>query len=118
MKSLTRKESEIMAYFWKDGALFVRELREKYAEPKPHVNTLSTMVHILEKKGYLAHKVYGSTYQYYPAVTKEEYSKSTLSGLISNYYDNSYLNAISALVKEEKVTVDELKQLIEIIEKQ
>ena len=118
MKSLTRRESEIMGYFWSNGPLFIKDLHTLYDEPKPHVNTLSTMVHILEGKGFLKHKVYGNSYQYYSVVPKEEYSKKTLSGIVSEYYDNSYLNAISALVKEEKVSVEELRELIKMIEKQ
>lgn len=117
MKKLTRKEEEIMNLFWNKGAMFVRELLENYDEPKPHFNTLSTMVRTLEANGYLSHKAYGNTYQYYPVVTREEYAGNTFKGLISSYFNNSYLSAVSSLVKEEKITVEELKELIEQIEK-
>lgn len=117
MKKLTRREEEIMNLFWNKGAMFVRELVELYEEPRPHFNTLSTMVRTLEANGYLSHKAYGNTYQYYPVVTREEYAGSTFKGLISNYFNNSYLSAVSSLVKEEKITVEELKELIEQIEK-
>ena len=117
MKKLTRKEEEIMNLFWEKGAMFVRELLENYDEPKPHFNTLSTMVRTLESNGFLSHKAYGNSYQYYPIVSREDYAGSSFKGLISNYFNNSYLSAVSTLVKEEKITVDELKELIEQIEK-
>lgn len=116
MKKLTRKEEEIMNCFWDKGAMFVRELLELYPEPKPHFNTLSTMVRTLEANRYVSHKAYGSTYQYYPVVSREEYAGSSFKGIVSSYFNNSYLNAVSALVKEEKISLDELKDLINQIE--
>ena len=87
-----------MTRFWERGALFVKELQELYAEPKPHFNTLSTMVRGLEAKGFLSHRAYGR-------------------GVISKYFHDSYLNAVSTLVREEKISVEELRELIERIEK-
>ena len=116
MKKLTRKEEEIMNCFWDKGAMFVRELLELYPEPKPHFNTLSTMVRTLEANGYVSHKAYGSTYQYYHVVSREEYAGSSFKGIVSSYFNNSYLNAVSALVKDEKISLDELKDLINQIE--
>ena len=118
MKRLTKKEEIIMEHFWKNGPLFVRELRELYPEPKPHFSTLSTQVRTLQEEGFIGHKAYGPTYQYFAKVTKEEYKQRSLIGLIDRYFDNSYLEAVSALVKEDKITLEELKELIEIIEKQ
>ena len=116
MKKLTKKEEEIMNLFWDKGAMFVRELLEHYDEPKPHFNTLSTMVRNLEANGYVSHKAYGNSYQYYPVVSREDYAGRTFKGVISSYFNNSYLSAVSTLVKEEKITVEELKELIEQIE--
>jgi predicted transcriptional regulator len=116
MKKLTKKEEEIMNLFWDKGAMFVRELLEHYDEPKPHFNTLSTMVRNLEANGYVSHKAYGNSYQYYPVVSRADYAGRTFKGVISSYFNNSYLNAVSTLVKEEKITVKELKELIEQIE--
>jgi len=117
MKKLTKKEETIMKYYWSKGAMFVKELQDLYEEPKPHFNTLSTQVRTLETEGFLSHKAYGNSYQYSPAVTEEEYKKSTLLGVVNNYFRNSYLDAVSTLVKEEKISVDELKELIDKIEK-
>ena len=118
MKKLTRKEEEIMNLFWDYGAMFVRELLEKYEEPRPHFNTLSTMIRILESNGFLSHRAYGKSYQYFPVVNREEYQKGTLFGVIKNYFNNSYLSAVSSLVKEEKISIEELKELISELEKE
>ncbi|MCI2082506.1 MAG: BlaI/MecI/CopY family transcriptional regulator [Bacteroidales bacterium] len=114
---LTAKEEEVMNWFWDRGPMFVRELLRLYVEPKPHFNTVSTIVRGLEEKGFLSHKVFGATYQYYPVVTREQFSAKTLSGVIGKYYGNSLLNAVSALVKEEDISVDELRKIIESVEK-
>ena len=118
MKRLTKKEEIIMNHFWEKGPLFVRELRELYPEPRPHFSTLSTQVRTLQEEGFIDHKSYGPTYQYFAKVTREEYKQRSLVGLIDKYFDNSYINAVSALVKEEKITVEELKELIDLIEKE
>ena len=116
MKGLTAKEEEIMGFFWEKGPLFVKEMLAFYEDPKPHFNTLSTIVRGLEEKGFLAHYTFGNTYQYYPVVSEEDFRKGTLRNVISKYFNNSYLNAVSSLVKEEDIALDELKQLIEEVE--
>lgn len=105
-----------MKKFWTKGALFVRELQEMYEDPKPHFNTLSTMVRGLESKGYLSHRAYGNTYQYYPAISREEFRNVSLKTLINKYFHDSYLGAVSTLVEEEEITLEELKDLIARIE--
>lgn len=117
MKRLTVKEEEIMGYFWEKGPLFVKQLLEYYDEPKPHFNTLSTIVRGLEEKGFLSHNSYGNTYQYFAAVSEAEYSRGTLKNVIAKYFNNSYLGVISSLVKEEDISVDELRKLIDDVEK-
>lgn len=116
MKGLTTKEEEIMGFFWEKGPLFVKEMLAFYKEPKPHFNTLSTIVRGLEEKGFLAHRVYGNTYQYYVLVSEAEFRKRTLKNVISKYFNNSFLNVVSSLVKEEDISLDELKQLIAEVE--
>lgn len=117
MKMLTAKEEEIMGYFWEKGPLFVKQLLDFYDEPRPHFNTLSTIVRGLEEKGFLSHEVFGTTYQYYAVVSCDDFKKKTLKGVISKYFNNSYLGAVSSLVKEEEISLDELKQLIRDVEK-
>lgn len=100
---LTAKEEEIMGYFWEKGPLFVKQLLDFYDEPRPHFNTLSTIVRGLEEKGFLSHEVFGNTYQYYAVVSCDDFKKKTLKGVISKYFNNSYLGAVSSLVKEEEI---------------
>ena len=117
MKTLTAKEEEIMGYFWEKGPLFVKQLLDFYDEPRPHFNTLSTIVRGLEEKGFLSHEAFGNTYQDYAVVSRDDFKKKTLKGVISKYFNNSYLGAVSSLVKEEEISLDELKQLIRDVEK-
>lgn len=116
MKRLTAKEKEIMDLLWQHGPMFVKELLEYYGEPKPHFNTVSTTVRILEKKGFLGHKQFGTSFQYFPTISEREYGRSSLGGIIRDYFEDSYLSAVSSFVKEEKISVDELKDLIAQIE--
>ena len=116
MKRLTAKEEEIMGFFWEKGPLFVKQLLEYYEEPKPHFNTLSTIVRGLEDKGFLSHNTFGNTYQYYAAVSETEYSKGTLKNVIAKYFNNSYLGVVSSLIKEEDISVDELRKLLDEVE--
>ena len=118
MEKLTQKEEELMRHFWAHGPLFVREVVALWPEPRPHFNTVSTIVRTLEAKGYLSHTAFGATYQYYPVVSEEEFSRQTLGGVIRKYFENSYMGAVSALVEEEKISVDELRELIERIERE
>ena len=105
-----------MGYFWEKGPLFVKQLLEYYEEPKPHFNTLSTIVRGLEDKGFLSHNTFGNTYQYYAAVSETEYSKGTLKNVIAKYFNNSYLGVVSSLIKEEDISVDELRKLLDEVE--
>ncbi len=114
---LTAREEEVMNLFWSEGAKFVRELLDFYEDPKPHFNTLSTIVRGLEEKGFLSHNAYGTTFQYYPVISREEFKKNTLKGVISKYFNNSVFSAVSALVREEHLSAEELKKLIDYIEK-
>lgn len=113
---LAPKEEEILGFFWKKGPLFVKEIIDLYDEPKPHFNTVSTIVRELEKKGCVAHKAFGHTYQYYAAITAGEYRKRKLCGVIDRYFGNSVFNAVSALVQSgEKLSDEEVNMLVEQI---
>ena len=116
MKRLSAREEEIMGFFWEKGPLFVKEIVGLYDEPRPHFNTLSTFVRALEEKGYLSHRTFGNTYQYYAVVSRDEFKKKTLKSVISKYFNNSYLGVVSSLVKEEEISLSELKELIREVE--
>ena len=113
MRRLTNKELDIMTIFWHHpGARFVKEIHEFCSDPKPHINTVSTQVRTLEKDGFLAHKTIGGSFQYYPLLTEEQYRKEFLTGFVENFFGNSYRDVVSSFVHDEKITVDELEDLI------
>jgi len=114
---LTAKEEEIMSFFWDKGPLFVRELLDCYSQPRPHFNTLSTIVRSLEEKGFLDHKAFGNSYQYFPVVSREEFSKSSLNGVIRKYYSSSAFSVVSSLIEEEAISLSDLKKLITEVER-
>jgi BlaI family transcriptional regulator, penicillinase repressor len=117
MKKITAKEEEIMNFFWERGDLFVKQIVEFYPDPKPHYNTVSTMVRTLEEKGYLGYHTFGNTYQYYPVITKEDFNNKNLRGMIKKYFGNSFRRVVSTLIEEEDLSIEELKELIVEIEK-
>ena len=116
MKKLTQKEEEIMNLFWEKGPMFVKELKELYFDQNLHYNTLSTMVRALEEKGFIGHEQFGNTHRYFAATTKDEYSKNTLGRVVKKYFNNSYKNVVSLFVEDQKLSLDELKKLIQEIE--
>lgn len=113
---LTEKERFIMNLLWENGPMFVRELLEHYPEPRPHFNTVATLVRILEGKGYVSHEVVANSHRFFATVDKTDFQKQGIADVIRNYFNNSYKMAISALVEDDKLTVDELKEIIEYIE--
>ena len=118
MKNLTKREEEIMKLFWEKGPLFVKEIIPLLDDPKPHFNTISTIVRGLEAKGFVAHEAFGNTHRYYAAVSESEHGKQTLGSVVNRFFGSSYINAVSSLVKEEKISIEELKSLIDLVENQ
>lgn len=115
-QSLTEKEKVIMQLLWEHGPMFVREMVEKYPEPKPHFNTVSTLVRILEDKGHVTHEVVGASHRFIAVSRKEDFMKKTLAQVVKDYFNNSYKSAVSALVEEEKISLDELREIIDLVE--
>ncbi len=113
---LTEKEAEIMNMLWDNGPLFIREMVAMYPDPKPPFNTVATNVRTLEGKGYVNHEVFGPTHRFYPVVKKEYFREKTFAELIRNYFSNSYKNAVSALAEENKITLEELQEIINMIQ--
>lgn len=116
MQKLTNKEEEIMHILWKLDKAFVKDVLSEIKNEKPHYNTLSTIIRNLEEKGYVSYNAYGKTHQYYPIVSKEDYKKRFMTTAIENYFNSSYKNVVSFFAKEEKISVEELKEIIAIIE--
>jgi len=106
-----------MKILWRLEKAFVKEIRAELKGDKPHYNTLSTIVRNLEEKNYVSHEAFGNTHRYYPLVTKENYRKRFISNTLVDYYDNSYKSMVSFFAREQKISIDELKEIIELIEK-
>lgn len=117
MEKLTNKEEEILHILWKLEKAFVKEVLAEIPEENLHYNTVSTIIRNIEEKGYVAHKAYGKTHQYYPVVSKEEYRKQFMSTATRKFFDNSYKSMVSFFAREEKISAEELREILEIIEK-
>lgn len=117
MTKLTNKEEEILQALWKLEKAFVKDIIAILPEPKPHYNTISTIIRNMEDKGYINHVAFGKTHQYFPTVSKEEYRKTFMKKTIHNYFENSYKNVVSFFAKEEKISIEELQEIINLIEK-
>ena len=118
MKRLTKAEEEIMQMFWDHGASTVSALIELMEAPKPPHSSISSIVRILEKKEFVNHKAYGRTYEYFPIVEKESYSKFSLKRLVSNYFEGSMSELVSFLVKEDDISINDLKELTDKLEEE
>ena len=116
MKRLTKAEEEIMQMFWDYGPNTVSALIARMNPPKPPHSSISSIVRILEKKEFVDHKAYGRTYEYFPIIEKESYSKFSLKRLVSNYFEGSMSELVSFLVKEDDISVDDLKELTKKLE--
>lgn len=116
MQKLTNKEEEIMHILWTLEKAFVKEVLSEINDNKPHYNTLSTIIRNLEEKGYVAYNAFGKTHQYYPIISKEAYKKRFMTTAIENYFNSSYKNMVSFFAKEEKISIEELKEIIDLIE--
>lgn len=116
MEALTNKEEEVMQALWQLEKGFVREIMA-ILPGNNHYNTISTIVRNLEEKGYVAHTAFGKTHQYYPTISKQAYTKGFMKQATQRYFDNSYKNMVSFFAKEEKISAQELREILEIIEK-
>lgn len=114
---ITDREEEILNYFWKNGKSFIKDIVASHNDPKPHYNTISTLVRNLEEKNLVGHEKYGTTYMYFPLISKEEYVKKNLDEEVKKYFNNSYKSLISSLVDSKDITIEEIKELIELANK-
>ncbi len=120
METLTKTEEKIMQILWKLKHGFVKDIIDILPDPKPPYNTVSSIVRILEKKGFVNYKAYGKTYEYYPIISKLEYKKHSFKHFLSNYFDNSYENVVSFMVQENDLSEKEaleIKNLIDTMSK-
>lgn len=117
MRALTKAEEQIMQVLWKLGKAFVKEIIEELPDPKPHYNTVSTLVKIMIEKGFVDYKAYGKSHQYYPLVSKEDYSKRTMKSFVKGYFEGSFHNMVSFFVKEKDISIHDLEELVAEIKK-
>lgn len=116
-KKLTAKEEAIMNIFWEKGELCIRELYDLIEDPKPVYTTIAKQVSILEEKGFLSRRPLSSIFLYKPVISESSYRQSPIGELVSRYFNNSYSDLVLRFVEDKKVDVDELKEIIDIIEK-
>lgn len=114
---LTPKEEELMRLLWEHGPIQISRLVELYPEPRPHFNTVSTVMRRLEAKGFVAHIDEGGAFHYFAIAKKEDFRSKSLGKFIKDYFGGSYYGAVSALVAEEKITAEQLKELLDLIER-
>jgi len=112
-KKLTKAEEEVMQLFWANGPNTVSKLMKLMPNPKPAQTTISSFVRILEKKGFVGHKSFGRTFEYFPIITQSEYSKFSLKSLVGNYFNGSMSQLVSFIAKEEDLSLSEISELIE-----
>lgn len=118
MRDLTRAEEEVMQILWKLSKGFVKDILNQFPEPRPAYNTVSTIIRILEKKGFVGYKSFGKTHEYYPLVSKKEYARFAMGNMISNYFDNSLKRVVSYFASNEEISVGEMEEVRKMIKDQ
>lgn len=118
MKKLTIQEEEAMQAVWKTGKGFIKDFLELYPDPKPPYTTLASIIKKLEIKGFVKGKKYGTVCEYRPAISESEYARKFLSGFVKDYFKNSYKELVASFVKQKKLSPDELRSIIRMIEPQ
>ena len=113
----SNREEQIMDYLWEHGPTFVKDILASFEEPRPHYNTVSTVVRNLEQKKVIGHEDFGTTYRYYALISREDYVKSNLKRDVKKYFGNSYKSLVSSLVDSNDLTIEEIRELIELAKK-
>lgn len=111
MKELTKAEEQIMQIMWKLNRAFINDILEQLPAPKPAYNTVSTIVRILEKKGFVDHTAYGKSHEYFPLISKKEYTKTYFGHFMKNYFGNSYREMVSFFTRDNNLDIRELEEL-------
>ena len=117
MEKLTHQEQEMMLIIFQQGKGFIKDFIEKMEEPRPPYTTVASIVKNLERKGYVKAKRYGNTYEYSPVMEESEYKSKFMSGVVQNYFENSYKEMVSFFVEKQKISAEELQEIIQLIEK-
>ena len=115
--SLTKAEEQVMQYLWELEKAFLKDLLDQFPEPKPHTNTVSTILKVLKEKNFVDYQVFGRQHEYFPLVSKENYSGKSMKSLVKNYFEGSYKNAVSFLVEKNEMSVEDLEMLLNELKK-
>jgi predicted transcriptional regulator len=115
MQKLAKREEQIMQVYWELGHAFIREVIPQLPDPKPHYNSVATMVKILEEKGFLDHETIGNVFRYFPLVSREEYQAHAMKDIVSQYFDNSYPRMLAFFAKEQNLSDSELNEIFKMI---
>ncbi len=118
IKELTKVEEEVMQIIWRVKRGIVRDFIKELPDPQPPYSTISSVVRILEKKGFVAHKAYGKTHEYYPIISKNDYRKHLMQGMLQKYFSGSMANLFSFFAKENDLSIKELGEILENLEKE
>jgi BlaI family penicillinase repressor len=118
IKELTRAEEEVMQILWRLKRGFIKEILEKFDEPRPAYSTVSTIIRILQEKGFVNYKVYGRTFQYFPVISKDDYRKTQMSSFVRNYFSNSYQKMVSFFAREDSITVKDMEDIMAMMKKE
>ncbi|MGB4293291.1 MAG: BlaI/MecI/CopY family transcriptional regulator [Bacteroidales bacterium] len=113
---LTRAEEEVMQVLWKIKKGFVKDILEHFPEPKPAYTTISTIIRILQDKGYVTHKAHGRSHEYFPQISKEEYTKTHIKNFVHDYFSKSFKNLISFLIESKSISLKEMEESIKIMQ--
>jgi BlaI family transcriptional regulator, penicillinase repressor len=117
MKELTKAEEQIMQLLWDQEKAFVKDVVEQMPNPKPAYNTVSTIIRILEKKGFVGYTAYGKTHEYFPLVSRKDYTKTYMKNFMRNYFSGSFQEMVSFFAREDKMSVSELDELMEDVKR-
>ncbi len=117
MKELTKGEEQVMQLLWQQEKAFVKDLIEVMPEPKPAYNTVSTIIRILEKKGFVGHNAYGKTHEYFPLISRKEYTKKFMKNFMRNYFSGSFQEMVSFFAKEDNMSLADLDEMIEDVKR-
>jgi len=118
MNELTKAEEQIMQILWKIEKGFVKDVITHFNEPKPAYNTVSTIIRILEKKGFVSYKAYGKTHEYFPLISKKDYTKKFFKGFLSRYFSNSFQQLVSFFSNENEMSIEEMEKIMKMMEEE
>jgi BlaI family transcriptional regulator, penicillinase repressor len=117
MKELTRAEEQVMQILWQVEKGFVKDLIDQIPSPKPAYNTVSTIIRILERKGFVGHNAYGKTFEYFPLISKKEYTKGFMKSFMSSYFSGSFQEMVSFFAKEDNMSLTDLDEMMDDVKR-